>query len=336
MSTKTANPHQTFLDSRVGKYFLTKPLVDIDLALANAKRLQATSAAKGGSGKEVASWKRDTAQLKRQRADFVACIKDIKSGAAPSLDALEESYADAGVMLEWVEQRNHAYQMLHDAQVDVKVAAMMPILGLMTADGSMAILQKRKLELIMKDLQVAQKATKSKTAKAALTSLLVIAGTLLPPLGVAGTVFAITASIVASDLGGRAIDYAVGEATSPPDKFKTAYTAADTCISSAAQSNKAADALSKKSAAVGVVWDTADAGYAVYKQKKLEKRMTDLVKEVKASSAQMAKRAKKMKALQKEALASLQKARSTAQSFRSSKAARDKVRKDFKIYHNMN
>jgi hypothetical protein len=336
MATTTENPNQAFIDSAFGKSIMANVVSDIDAALANAKRLQSKSAAKSGGSKELSAWKKDTAALK----DFGAAIKDeikaIKSGSAKSLREFDELTADCGEILEWVEHRNHAYQMVDDAQLEAKIAALMPLLGLLTSDGARALVQKRELEKIIVDLKAAQKTTNSKAAKAVLTATLVIAGTMLPPLGVAGTMFALAATLVASDMGGRAIDYAVGEKSGPFDPLKNTYTLADSSIGAAGAKSKAAEALGKKTAAIAVAWDTTDAGFAYYKKKNLEKRLNALVKDVKVSAAEMEKRAKKIKALQKEAMARLNKARSNAASFSSSKAARKSVQKGFKAYHNMN
>ncbi|MCX7560838.1 hypothetical protein OS190_14775 [Sulfitobacter sp. F26204] len=336
MATKTKNQHQIFLESRPGKVLVSTLIVHMDAVIANAKRLLGTSAAKGGSGKDVASWKKDIAYLKKLRAEFVAEVKDIKSGKVESFSILDTLHEQCGEVLEWVEQRNHVYQVIYDAQIDVKIAAFMPLLGLLTSEGAKAIVQKRTLEQIIKDLKAAEKTTKSKSAKAALAVVLVGAGTLLPPLGVAGTMFALTATLVASDIGGRAIDYAVGETSGPPDALKTVYTVADGSIAAAGQQSKAAEALGKKTAAFGLVWEAGDAGHALYKQKNLEKRLNDLCKEIKASAAATQKKAKKVQALQKTALASLKKARSNAASFSTSKKTRGRIQQDFNKYHDMN
>jgi len=336
MTTKTDNPFQEFLDSWAGAYIMKNVLSDIDAALTNAKRLQGTSAAKGGSGKDVAEWKKDCALLKSLRSDLNSEIRSVQSGSARSLKQLDAIVTESGEVLNWVEQRNHAYQMLHDAQVDVKLAAMLPVLGLISAQGSQAIVLQRKLEQIIKDLKAAEKASTSKAGKLLLTGLVVTAGTMLPPLGLAGTMFALAASLVTADIGGRAIDYAVGEKASPPDALKTVYTVADSSIASAGQVSKAAEALAKKTAAFGVAWDAADAGHALYKKKNLEKRLNDIVKEAKIASQDMQKKAKQVQRLQKDALAALAQARKNAASFASSETARKKVKKDFKKYHDLN
>ncbi|MEM9249955.1 MAG: hypothetical protein AAGB05_14825 [Pseudomonadota bacterium] len=336
MGTATANKFQPFLDSAVGKVTIKNLAADMDAALANAKRLQNTSAAKGGSSSAVTAWKKDCTLLKQLRLDLGKELKLIQNGKAESLKTLDEIVADSAETLDWVEQRNHAYQMLHNAQLDVKMAAMLPVLGLVSSHGSQAILLQRKLAQLTKDLKAAEKATTSKTAKAALTAVMVAGTMLLPPLGLAGTMFALAASLVAADIGGRAIDYAVGEAPSPPDKLKAVYTVADSSIGAAGQVSKAAEALGKKSAALGVAWDAGDAGYALYKKKNIEKRIAALIKEAKAASKGLEKQGKLIKKLQKDAVSALNTARSNASSFASSKAARDKVRKDFKEFNDLN
>ena len=146
MATNTKNQYQAFLDSRLGKYLVNNLLVDMNAAISNAKRLQGTSAAKGGGGKEVASWKKDTAFLKDLRGDLVAEVKAIKSGTAKSLKALDANHLQSSEVLEWVEQRNHVYQMVADAQFEAKIAAFLPLLGLLTSEGAKSIVQQRKLE----------------------------------------------------------------------------------------------------------------------------------------------------------------------------------------------
>ena len=226
--------------------------------------------------------------------------------------------------------------MVVDADLQAKLAVMLPILGMLMSDGGQAITLQRKLDQIIKDLKAAEKASKSKAGKAALAVVLVAAGTMLPPLGLVGTMVALAGTIVAADMGGRARDYAVGVDSGPPGTLRTAFDVADGSIGAAGQVSKSAEALGKKTAALAVAMDVGDAGYAIYKQKNLEKRLNDLVKEAKASAAAMEKSGKKLKALQKDALAALTKARANAKAFRSSASAREKVIKDFKKYNDLN